>query len=58
MNNDAIVECVKLKRKECRMKIDKLKDVARPQNHDRVGKLKNKKLMEKYRYDVHESSSW
>lgn len=58
MNNEAIIECVKLRKKEYRMKLDKMKEAARPLNYDRVGKQKNKKPMEKYRYDAHESSSW
>ena len=47
-----IEEFAKLKKKEHRMKIDKIKDSVREQNEERQDKKKHKILMEKYLYDA------
>ena len=39
------------KKKELRMKTDKIKETARQRNQDKHGKERNKVLMELYRYD-------
>ena len=52
MNFDEIEEFAKQKKKEHRMKIDKIKDAARRHNQERQGKKPYKILMEKYLYDA------
>lgn len=42
----------KQKKKEHRMKINKIKETARQQNYDRHAKKANRDLMEKYHHDA------
>lgn len=52
MKFDEIEEFAKQKKKEHRMKIDKIKDAARQHNQERQDKKPYKILMEKYLYDA------
>lgn len=57
MKNEEIIEFAKLKKKMYRMKIDKMKEVVRQRNEDKEGRLRNKSLTEKYRYDAYYSGN-
>lgn len=46
-----ILECGKQRKKEYRMKIDKIKESARQRNYERQGGEMDKSLMEKKHYD-------
>ncbi len=48
-----ILECTKQRKKETRMKIDKMKEIARQRNHDRQGNEMHKSLTEKFYYDAY-----
>jgi len=52
MKHAEIEEFAKQKKKEHRMKIDKIKETARQQNQDRKDKNRNKILLERYLYDA------
>lgn len=51
MKLDAIEEFAKLRKKEQRMKIDKIKESARQQDYDRYDKKAGRVLLEKHRHD-------
>lgn len=47
-----IEEFAKQKKKEHRIKIDKIKETARQQNQERQDKFRNRVLLERYLYDA------
>jgi len=52
MKHADIEEFAKQKKKEHRMKIDKIKETSRQQNQDRLDNKRNRVLLERYLYDA------